>query len=150
MLHPPWGADRTAGYTIATNILKVGGDVDPLTYEGQVELSKNLQIATAAIDSVGLCLFVAFPVLDSPDALQAIVDMLNAKYGLQLVLDDVTSLGQKVLEMERDFNHRAGFTDADDRLPEFMELEKLPPHDEVFTMPVEELQKVFDFIQKPA
>ncbi len=58
--------------------------------------------------------------------------------------------GQRVLEMERGFNHGAGFTDADDQLPEFMLLEKLPPHDEVFTLPVEEMEKVFDFIQKPA
>ena len=60
------GADHTAGYSVATNILKVGGDVDPLKKEGQVELSRNLQIATAAVDSTGLCLFVAFPVLDNP------------------------------------------------------------------------------------
>ncbi|HHD64017.1 MAG TPA: aldehyde ferredoxin oxidoreductase, partial [Desulfobulbaceae bacterium] len=45
------GADHTMGYTIATNILGVGGSVDPLSHEGQVELSRNLQIATAAIDS---------------------------------------------------------------------------------------------------
>ncbi len=143
----PMGADHTAGYAIATNILKVGGDIDPLTYEGQVDLSRNLQIATAAVDSAGLCLFVAFPVLDNPDALQAIVDMLNAKYGLTLTVDDVTSLGKRVLEMEVDFNHRAGFTEADDRLPEFMETEKLPPHNQAFEMPHEELDTVFNFIQ---
>jgi len=45
------GADHTAGYAIATNIMKVGGYVDPLKPEGQVELSRNLQIATAALDS---------------------------------------------------------------------------------------------------
>ncbi|MGB9081852.1 MAG: aldehyde ferredoxin oxidoreductase C-terminal domain-containing protein, partial [Desulfuromonadaceae bacterium] len=33
------GADHTAGYAVATNILKIGGDVDPLKAEGQVELS---------------------------------------------------------------------------------------------------------------
>ncbi len=143
----PMGADHTAGYAIATNILKVGGDIDPLTYEGQVDLSRNLQIATAAVDSAGLCLFVAFPVLDNPDALQAIVDMLNAKYGLTLTVDDVTSLGKRVLEMEVDFNHRAGFTEADDRLPELMETEKLPPHNQAFEMPHEELDTVFNFIQ---
>ncbi len=45
------GADHTMGYTIATNILGVGGSVDPLSKEGQVELSRNLQIDTAATDS---------------------------------------------------------------------------------------------------
>ena len=62
----PMGADHTAGYAICQNLLGVGGKVDPLSNEGQAELSKNLQIATAAIDATGLCLFVAFPVLDTP------------------------------------------------------------------------------------
>ena len=65
------GADHTAGYAIATNILKVGGFVDPLKPEGQVELSRNLQIATAAIDSTGMCLFIAFAIMDQPDTFQA-------------------------------------------------------------------------------
>jgi len=139
------GADHTAGYAVATNIMKVGGDVDPLKPEGQVKLSRDLQVATAAIDTAGLCLFVAFPVLDIPDAFNAIVDMLNAKYGLSLTGDDIASLGQRVLKMERDFNKQAGFTAADDRLPEFFKLEKLLPHNEVFDITDEELDTVFDF-----
>jgi aldehyde:ferredoxin oxidoreductase len=63
------GADHTMGYTVATNILNVGGKVDPLTKDGQVELSRNLQIATAAIDSTGMCLFIAFAALDDEKCL---------------------------------------------------------------------------------
>jgi aldehyde:ferredoxin oxidoreductase len=139
------GADHTAGYAVGTNIMKVGGYVDPLKPDGQVKLSKDLQAATAAIDTAGLCLFVAFPVLDIPDAFNAIVDMVNAKYGLSLTGDDIGALGQRVLTMERDFNSRAGFTPADDRLPEFFKLEKLPPHNEIFDVPDEELDTVFNF-----
>lgn len=139
------GADHTAGYAVGTNIMKVGGYVDPLTTQGQAELSRNLQIATAAIDTAGLCLFVAFPVLDNPEALDAIVDMINAKYGLSLKGDDVTKLGQRVLKMERDFNRKAGFTTAHDRLPEFMITEKLPPHNQVFDVPEEDLDSVYNF-----
>ena len=139
------GADHTAGYAVGTNIMKVGGYVDPLKPDGQVKLSRDLQAATAAIDTAGLCLFVAFPVLDIPDAFNAIVDMVNAKYGLSLTGDDIGALGQRVLKMERDFNGRAGFTPADDRLPEFFKLEKLPPHNEVFDVPDEELDTVFNF-----
>ena len=139
------GADHTSGYAVATNIMKVGGDVDPLKPEGQVELSRNLQIATAVIDTLGLCLFVAFPVMDMPDAFNAMVDMVNAKYGLSLTADDVTALGQRVLKLERDFNQRAGFTPADDRLPEFFKTEQLPPHNEVFDVPDDELDTLFNF-----
>lgn len=139
------GADHTAGYSIASNVMKVGGYVDPLKTEGQVELSRNLQIATAAVDTAGLCLFVAFPVLDNPDAFNAVVDMLNAKYGLSMTGDDVAALGKRILKMERDFNMRAGFTAADDRLPEFMKLEKFSPHNQVFDITDKELDEFWNF-----
>lgn len=141
----PMGADHTAGYAVATNIMNVGGKLDPLKSEGQAALSRNLQVATAAVDSTGLCLFVAFPVLDIPDAFNAIVDMINAKYGLSLTGDDVGALGQKVLGIEKDFNRRAGFTSVDDRLPEFFMTEKLPPHDTIFDVSDEDLDSVLRF-----
>ncbi|HHP7234347.1 MAG TPA: aldehyde ferredoxin oxidoreductase family protein [Desulfobacterales bacterium] len=139
------GADHTAGYAVATNVLGVGGQVDALSPEGQVELSRNLQIATAAIDSTGMCLFIAFAVLDQPETLQALIDMLNAFHGLNLTGDDVTALGQKVLKMERDFNERAGFTSKDDRLPRFFLKEPLPPHNVTFKIKDEELDELYNF-----
>jgi aldehyde:ferredoxin oxidoreductase len=141
----PMGADHTAGYSVTANILSVGGSVDPLKAAGQVELSRNLQAATAAIDSAGLCLFVAFAVLDIPDAFAAIVDMLNAKFGLTLTGDDVGKLGGQVLMMEKDFNTRAGFNNADDRLPDFFKREKLPPHNVTFDVPDSDLDKALVF-----
>ena len=74
------GADHTAGYAVATNILGVGGNVDPLKPEGQVELSRNLQIATAAIDSTGMCVFIAFAILDQTDTFQALLDLITVFY----------------------------------------------------------------------
>jgi aldehyde:ferredoxin oxidoreductase len=141
----PMGADHTAGYAVATNLLGVGGKVDPLKPEGQVELSRNLQIATAAIDSTGMCLFIAFAVLDQPETFQALLDLLNAFYGLKLTGDDVTALGKSILKNERDFNHKAGFTNEQDRLPEFFKKEKLPPHQVTFTVKDEDLDKVFNW-----
>ncbi len=141
----PMGADHTAGYSITANVLGVGGAVDPLRTEGQVDLSRDLQIATAAIDSTGLCLFVAFAVLDMPEAFEAIYEMLNAQYGLALSAADVTELGRTVLKTERGFNFRAGFTAEDDRLPMFFETEKLPPHNVVFDISHRELDSVYNF-----
>ncbi|MFP3912657.1 MAG: aldehyde ferredoxin oxidoreductase C-terminal domain-containing protein, partial [Desulfobacteraceae bacterium] len=138
-------ADHTAGYAVATNIMKVGGYVDPLVSEGQGKLSGDLQTTTAFIDTAGLCLFVAFPVLDNPDAFTAVVDMVNAKYGLSLTGDDIGALGQKILGIEQDFNIRAGMGKAADRLPEFFTTEKLPPHNQVFDVPEAELDSVLLF-----
>ncbi|NPA25056.1 MAG: aldehyde ferredoxin oxidoreductase [Deltaproteobacteria bacterium] len=138
------GADHTAGYTIATNILKCGGFVDPLQKEGQLELSRNLQIATAAVDSTGLCIFVAFAVLDNEAALPAVVDMLNARFGISLTTDDVTALGIQVLKTEHAFNQAAGFTNAHDRLPDFFE-EPVPPHNATWDFSDAEIDEFWNF-----
>jgi aldehyde:ferredoxin oxidoreductase len=139
------GADHTAGYAVTANILKVGGSVDPLKKEGQVELSRNLQIATAAVDSAGLCIFVAFAALDVPEAFTAIVDMLNARFGISLTADDVVGLGKTILKTEHEFNLAAGFTNKDDRLPEFFAEEPLPPHNVVWDFTGEEIDAFWDF-----
>ncbi len=139
------GADHTAGYAVTANILSVGGTVNPLKPEGQIELSRNLQIATAAIDSTGMCLFIAFAILDQPETFNALVDMINAFYGLNMTGDDVAELGKKILKMERDFNLRAGFTKQDDRLPDFFKKELVPPHNVKFEVTDEELDSVYNF-----
>jgi aldehyde:ferredoxin oxidoreductase len=142
------GADHTAGYAVAPNVLEVGGKVDPLKPEGQVELSRNLQVATAAIDNSGLCLFVAFAVLDDPAAMEGICEMLSGLYGRPFSADDFLATGKRTLAAERRFNAAAGFTAIDDRLPDFFRTEKLPPHDVTFMVSDDELDKVFDTIEE--
>jgi aldehyde:ferredoxin oxidoreductase len=139
------GADHTMGYTIATEILGVGGKLDPLTKEGQVELSRNLQIATAAIDSTGMCLFIAFAALDDTTCLPALIDLINARFGIALTGDDVVNLGKYILKTERAFNIAAGFTNLDDRLPEFFYTEPVPPHNVVFDFSGEEIDTFWNF-----
>jgi aldehyde:ferredoxin oxidoreductase len=139
------GADHTMGYTIATNILNVGGAVDPLSKEGQVELSRNLQIATAAIDSTGMCLFIAFAALDNEQCLPSLIDLINARFGIALTADDVTNLGKYILKTEREFNLKAGFTSLDDRLPEFFYTEPVAPHNVVFDFSGEEIDTFWNF-----
>ncbi len=139
------GADHTAGYAVAPNVLGVGGKVDPLKPDGQVEVSRNLQIATAAVDAAGECLFIAFPLLDDPNTMQGLCEMFAGLYGRDYTADNFLAMGRETLRRERDFNRRAGFTAEDDRLPGFFQKEKLPPHDVTFAVPDEELDKVFDF-----
>ncbi|SHI53088.1 aldehyde:ferredoxin oxidoreductase [Dethiosulfatibacter aminovorans DSM 17477] len=141
----PMGADHTAGYCISGNILKVGADIDPLKKDGQIEYARAMQIGTAAIDSTGMCLFVYFGIADNPAGFQALIDMINAQYGLALTADDVNKLGESVLKVELDFNKRAGFTREDDRLPEFMEYEPLSPHNVVWDFTPEEIDQVMNF-----
>jgi len=138
----PMGADHTAGYAIAPEIMGVGGEADPLSPE-KAEMSRNLQYSTAVIDTTGHCLFTAFAVLDIPEGLEGMVEEVNGVLGADLTVDDIPEIGKQILDVEREFNREAGFTKKDDRLPEFMREEELPPHNETFDVPNEELDKVF-------
>jgi aldehyde:ferredoxin oxidoreductase len=138
----PMGADHTAGYAIATEILSVGGTADPRDTK-KADLSRNLQLATAALDSTGYCLFTAFAILDIPEGLEGIVDTLNGVFGTSLTVPDVPKFGQQIIDIERNFNKAAGFTAKDDRLPEFFHTEKLPPYNLTFDVTDEELDKVW-------
>jgi aldehyde:ferredoxin oxidoreductase len=137
----PMGADHTAGYAVCQNVLKVGGTVDPLKKDGNAKISKFLQMATAAIDATGLCLFTAFAVLDNPDGVMTIVAMINALTGGHWTPQNFLELGVSTLETERRFNHQAGLGSADDRLPE-MFTDPLPPHNTTWDFSAAELQEV--------
>jgi aldehyde:ferredoxin oxidoreductase len=132
------GSDHTAGYCIPVNILRIGGFVDPLKKEGEVELSRKLQIGTALIDSTGLCVFVIFAMLDKPEVFSLVFDMINAKYDLDMTADDGRTLGRKILRTEHEFNLAAGFSNRNDRLPDFFE-EPIPPHNAVWDFTTEEI-----------
>ncbi len=141
----PMGADHTAGYTIAPEILGVGGKLDPLDAKDKSELSRIFQAVTAFVDSIGYCLFITFATTDIPTATEGMVETVNAVLGTEFTTDDIVTEGLKILRLERTFNERAGFTSEDDRPPEFMRYEKLPPHNHVYDVPNEEIDKVWKF-----
>jgi aldehyde:ferredoxin oxidoreductase len=144
----PMGADHTAGYTIAPEIAGVSGKLDPLSDEGKAELSLTFQAATAFLDSSGYCLFIAFPVLDIAKGWAGWADTVAGVTGMPITGDDIIPLGKEILKKERLFNERAGFTSEDDRPPEFMRYEKLPPHNVVWTITDEQLDSVYAWVHE--
>jgi aldehyde:ferredoxin oxidoreductase len=138
----PMGADHTAGNLVGLYLTQ---ELDPLKPEGQVETSRFLQTVMAAFDCTGVCL-IAFLSLLTPEAGEAFLKVLNAKLGTEFGPDDFPgAMGTRVLKAEREFNKKAGFTNEDDRLPEFYYKEPLPPHNTVFVISDEELDSTFDF-----
>lgn len=138
------GADHTAGYTIAPEILAVGGQVDPLDVKDKVALSRAFQETTAFIDATGYCLFIAFPILDITTGFEGVVETVNAMLGTSYTAEDVTRIGAEILKIERDFNLGAGIGKEADRPPEFMRYEKLPPHNQVWDISDEELDAFWE------
>jgi len=128
----PQGADHTCGLTIRT-------EVDHLDPAGQAELSARSQVNMAGFDTLGVCLFGGFGFGAAPGAVR---DLLKGRYGWDLGDDALQALGRETLALERAFNQAAGFTAAQDRIPEWMMTEPLPPHDCVFDVPDEDLDKV--------
>ncbi|MFY9185266.1 MULTISPECIES: aldehyde ferredoxin oxidoreductase family protein [unclassified Limnohabitans] len=106
------GACHLRGYTIASEVLGIPVKTDPLEHEGKPELVKAFQDATAAFDSSGLCVFTTFAwgVADLAPQLQAACDDAYTT-------EELEKIGERIWNMEREFNNAAGFTKADDNLP---------------------------------
>jgi len=128
----PMGADHTAGIDYS----------DSLSNEGQVKRSRDAQILSATIDSVGYC-FLALPAKRKL-IYEVIAKLLNARYGTDIKADDVMNIGINTIKDELAFNHSAGWADVHNVLPEFMRMEKLPPHNEVFDIPQDEIDAIFN------
>ncbi len=106
------GACHLRSYTVASEILGIPEKTDPLATEGKAGLVKAFQDATAAVDSTGLCLFTTFAW--SLDDFQPQVD---AACEGDWDLDKLLLVGERIWNMERQFNLAAGFTGKDDTLP---------------------------------
>ena len=130
----PQGADHTAGLTIRAK-------VDHLDPSQQAEVSRKAQINMAGYDTLGACIFAGFGFGSS---MSTIREMLNARYGWQVGEDILQVLGLETIKLEREFNRRAGFSSADDRIPEWMLREPLPPNNGIFDVPDKDLDKIFD------
>jgi aldehyde:ferredoxin oxidoreductase len=106
------GACHLRGYTIASEVLGIPVKTDPLAHEGKPELVKAFQDATAAFDSSGLCVFTTFAwgLADLAPQMQAACDE-------KFSAEELEKIGERIWNMEREFNNAAGFTSKDDNLP---------------------------------
>ena len=131
----PQGADHTSGLTIRAKV----NHLDPSV---QAALSRTAQINMAGYDTLGACIFTGPGFTNAPETIR---DLLNARYGWNVNADILQVLGRESLALEREFNRLAGFTSADDRIPEWMTREPLPPNNSVFDVSHEDLDGVFNW-----
>ncbi len=115
------GADHTTG-NLPTY------DCTDKTTEDLVEASLESQVACAAADSLGLCVFGRSVTNVSAEL---VVTALNDACGTDLAPSFIAALGRETLRLEWEFNRQAGFTEADDELPAFFYDEPLAPSDKV-------------------
>jgi len=106
------GACHLRGYTVASEVLGIPVKTDPLENEGKADLVKAFQDATALVDSAGLCLFTTFAW-----GMENIAPQIDAACEGDWSVDRCLEVGERIWNMERDFNRKAGITGADDTLP---------------------------------
>ena len=106
------GGCHLRGYTVASEVMGIPVKTDPTHTEGKPELVKAFQDATAAFDSAGLCVFTTFA-WSLPD----LAPQLQAACDEGYTVEEVEKIGERIWNMEREFNNAAGFTKADDSLP---------------------------------
>jgi aldehyde:ferredoxin oxidoreductase len=106
------GACHLRGYTVASEVLGIPVKTDPLTTEGKPALVKAFQDATAAFDSSGLCIFTSFAW-----SLADIAPQIQAACEGDWSLERLELVGERIWNMEKQFNLAAGLTRADDNLP---------------------------------
>ena len=106
------GACHLRGYTIASEVLGIPVKTEPSESEGKPELVKAFQDATAAFDSAGICIFTSFAW-----TLADVAPQVQAACGEEFTMEHLNHIGERIWNMEREFNNAAGFTKADDNLP---------------------------------
>jgi aldehyde:ferredoxin oxidoreductase len=136
----PMGADHTAGVVLPD---PSNPAYDVTSPEGQHAVSEQVQAFFMAVDTLGLCLFAALPLLGDPGLAGKLVEAASAFTGEPLGEGYLGALGQRVAALEKSFNREAGFGPADDRLPRFMAREPLSPHGLVWDVADADLDRVF-------
>jgi aldehyde:ferredoxin oxidoreductase len=93
-------------------VLGIPVKTDPLTTEGKPALVKAFQDATAVFDSAGICIFTSFAW-----GLADIQPQIQAACEGDWSLEKLNLVGERIWNLERQFNLAAGFTRKDDDLP---------------------------------
>ncbi len=106
------GACHLRSYTVASEILGVPVKTDPLTTEGKPALVKAFQDATAVFDSAGICIFTSFAW-----TLADVQPQVAAACEGDWSLDKLNLVGERIWNLEKQFNLKAGLTKKDDDLP---------------------------------
>ncbi len=115
------GGCHVRGYMTSVEVLGIPEKLDPLVTDEKAGWLKIFQDLTAVVDSTGICLFTTFAI-----GLPEVANMLRAAVGWTTSDEEILQIGERIWNLERLFNLRAGFTKADDTLPPRLMEEPLP------------------------
>ncbi len=103
----------------------VAEGADPYSIEGKPAILKWLQDVTAVGDAAGICMFTTRGLSYDKQA-DVILAQLGPATGVGYDIDSMVLAGERIWNLERLFNLKAGFTKKDDTLPPRMLEEPIP------------------------
>ena len=115
------GGCHVRGYMIAPEVLSSPQPLERTAIEDKHVWAKIFQDLTAVIDSAGLCLFTSFA-LGAPEY----AELLNAATGTSYDADSLLVAGERIYNLERVFNQKAGMKPEDDTLPKRLLEDPIP------------------------
>ncbi len=115
------GGCHVRGYMISAEILGTPEKLDPFVIEGKPAWTKAFQDTTAVVDSSGICLFTTFAI-----GIPEVAAMLKEATGVNYTPEAALACGERIWNLERLFNYKAGLTAADDTLAPRLLEEALP------------------------
>lgn len=115
------GGCHVRGYMISPEVLGLPEKLDRFSVEGKAAWVKAFQDFTAVIDSLGLCLFTSFA-LGAQDYAQ----LLNAAAGTDYTAETLLAAGDRIWNVEKLFNLKAGIDGSQDTLPRRLLEEGIP------------------------
>lgn len=115
------GVSHALGYLVTHKILDIRGEIDSLTTEGKAPLVKLFQDGSALFDSAGICNLLLLGIW-----IDEIIPMLEGAVGISFSEEELLTMGERTWNLERLFNLKAGFSSADDTLPQRMLNEPMP------------------------
>jgi len=106
---------------ISAEILGIPQKLDRFSTENKAYWAKLFQDLTAVIDSLGMCLFTSFAL-----TLKDYTELINAVCGTDHTEETLLKAGERIYNLERLFNLKAGIDPSQDTLPKRLLEEPIP------------------------
>ncbi len=115
------GACHLRAYTVSAEVVGEPEPMDPRATDGKAQLTVDMQNISTAVDAAGLCVFLTFG-----NTLSDLTPLVAAATGIAYTDDDMIRAGERIWNLERMWNLRAGIEPSEDKLPKRMLEDAIP------------------------
>lgn len=107
-----FGAYHLNGLTVIEELFNIHEKVEPFLVEEKPEFVKKIQDMTASLDALGICINALFAL-----KVNNILPIFDFVFGYKIDIEELLLVGERIWNLERLFNLKAGLCQSDDSLP---------------------------------